>query len=508
MSVLVPKTVRRVVLLFACASVMACGSEDAAHVDDGVAPDNVWGNASSSSGGGFGAGEGPWGNATGGARGGSGSGGSTGWVDEEKPGFDDFVGYDDDPEGPCGYGIVYGVVCSKSEQMFVNDAAVWVVATDCDGLPTVIETQSSAAGYFTLEHVPSGYQTVNTAKDGFSHAYTVLVAEKQVTDITAVGHKDCFKAIGESCPTGSIKGYVCAPNETTSIGGATVSVATTDCNGKPVKLGAVSDQTGNYEINGVPTGQVEVVIEKGSFQTSYIVNVLGGQVIDAEDVVQDQCFDEGNTNIAVVTGDWDTIQNVLGALGLSYDLYDGMDNNEETIGLLSDLETMKEYDIIFFNCGGDHDEILLSTDINAILSNLQAFVSQGGSVYASDWAFLYVEWPWPQAISFVGGDMNPIGPKMGAQGTMTGTVTDAQLSAHLGKKEVELNYDLGAWVVADGAGPQTQVHIEGNVSLVGNVPLMLSHDQGLGRVLYTTFHNEPQVTGDMQNILEFLVFTL
>ena len=42
----------------------------------------------------------------------------------------------------------------------------------------------------------------------------------------------------------------------------------------------------------------------------------------------------------------------------------------------------------------------------------------------------------------------------------------------------------------------------------GNAPLMLSHKPGLGRVLFTTFHNEQQVSNDMIHILEYLVFEL
>ena len=42
---------------------------------------------------------------------------------------------------------------------------------------------------------------------------------------------------------------------------------------------------------------------------------------------------------------------------------------------------------------------------------------------------------------------------------------------------------------------------------ISNAPLMLSHTPG-GKVLYTTFHNEPQMTQDMEKILNFLVFEL
>jgi hypothetical protein len=96
-------------------------------------------------------------------------------------------------------------------------------------------------------------------------------------------------------------------------------------------------------------------------------------------------------------------------------------------------------------------------------------------------------------------------------GPVSGTVTDSALSTFLGKKSVNINYDLGMWVVVENAAANTKIHIVGNVNMLGstlsNVPLMVSHTPG-GKVLYTTFHNEPQITQDMEKILNFLVFEL
>lgn len=438
-----------------------------------------------------------------------GSAPSPGTADVWKPRHDGTVGVGDPLDGgACGYGTVYGVVCSKSDQMYVNGASIWIDATDCEGNPVMPSAVSDGAGFFTLENVPSGLQTVVVEKGDFTHSYTVLVVGGKLTDITSVGHKECFKAIGGDCPVGSVTGYVCAPNETLYIGGASVWVETSDCKGKPLKIGAVSDESGNYELNDVPAGVVIVQIQKGSFETSYEVTVPEGGAVHASDVVQDACFGSDETKIAVITGDWDEIEAILTELGLEYDLYDGDSNQSEAEAFLADGAKMKEYDIIFFDCGGDHDEILFSAE-PLIVGNLQQFVAGGGSVYASDWAFVYVEWPWPSAIDFVGGDKNSFGAKLGMPGTIQGSVTDPALAAFLGKSLVSINYDLAAWVAVQGAPATTEVHLTGDVPLVGNgVPLMLSHSPGAGKVLYTTFHNEKQVTGDMIQILKFLVFQL
>ena len=489
-----------------------CGGDGTGRADS-----SGWGGGGGAPGGGLAPGgtSGGQGGSTGFGAGGTtgfgGTGGSGGFGGSDSGGSaTEYAGVDDDPlSGDCGYGTVYGVVCSKTAQMYVNGAKVWIEATDCNGNPATIETTSDGNGYFTLQGVPNGYQTVSISKDSFSHSYPVAVVVGQTTDITQVGHKECFKAVGGDCPKGTITGYVCAPNDSLNIGGATVYVEATNCNGKPIKIGAVSDDTGNFVLEDVPSGPQTVVIEKGSFKTDYSVVVPDGGEVHAQDVVQDACFDQEDAKIAVVSGDWDDIGGILKGLQIEYDAYNGEDNFQETVGLLSDLEKLKEYDIIFFNCGADHEDILLGASSQAMITNLQMFVDQGGSVYASDYAFVYVEWPWPSAINFVGGDMNTSGPKMGVPGPLQATVTDPALIGWLGKQSVSLNYDLPAWVAVESVPAATETHIIGSPLFVGTgVPLMVSHTQGQGKVLYTTFHNEPQVTDDMVKILQFLVFSL
>jgi hypothetical protein len=229
--------------------------------------------------------------------------------------------------------------------------------------------------------------------------------------------------------------------------------------------------------------------------------------VHAPDVVQDVCFPSDKTKIAVITGDWDAIQQILSGLGLDYDVYDGMYNYTQTAALLSDLELMKTYDIIFTNCGANHAMIMALTP--QAVTNLQLYVSAGGSLYSSDWAYVYAELPWPNAINFYG-DPGPFAnPKVGMKTTITGSVTNPGLAGFLGKTKVKIKFDLDAWVVINSVPPTTTTHIVGDVPQVGsNRPLMVTHTQGAGTVLYTTFHNEKQVTGDMVSILNFLVFEL
>lgn len=100
-----------------------------------------------------------------------------------------------DPDSVCGYGTVYGLICSVSEQTFVDGATVWVDTVDCDGNPLHVETTSDGDGYYTLEGVPNGLQTIQIKRDDFEKTHTVSVKNDKVTDVTGVGHKECFQFV-------------------------------------------------------------------------------------------------------------------------------------------------------------------------------------------------------------------------------------------------------------------------------------------------------------------------
>ncbi len=105
------------------------------------------------------------------------------------------VSQDDPIDGDCGYGIIYGLICSKTEQMFVNNAHVWLEAPDCDGVTVKRETMSDGDGFYTLEDVPSGLQTIHIEKDGWTKEYPVQVVSGKLSDVTGVAHKECFQVV-------------------------------------------------------------------------------------------------------------------------------------------------------------------------------------------------------------------------------------------------------------------------------------------------------------------------
>jgi hypothetical protein len=89
-----------------------------------------------------------------------------------------------------------------SEQMWVNDANVWIETTDCNGNAVKIETISTKDGFYTLVNVPSGIQTVHVQKDAFSKEYNIVVKAGMLSDVTGVAHKECFQLVGSTCEPG------------------------------------------------------------------------------------------------------------------------------------------------------------------------------------------------------------------------------------------------------------------------------------------------------------------
>jgi len=410
----------------------------------------------------------------------------------------------------CIPGAVTGYVCAPGQDFFIGGAKVWIDGVGCDGQPVHIETFSDGNGVYMLQGVPKGQQLVHVEKGGFTKQYQVMIPPGGIVQAQDLVDDLCFPTGQQECAAGDITGYVCAPNNTLKIGGAHVWTTAFDCTGKQVTIDTFSDDNGNFVLKNVPSGETKVFIEKGQFKTEYVVNVPPNGVVNTPDVVQDACFPKQSVKFAVVSGQWDHIETILSQLGVDYDLYDGTLFTFAAKEFLTNSQKMAQYDAIFFDCGSQHYDILTFNQ-NLIINNLQNFVANGGSVYASDWAFVYVEWPWPGAIDFFGGDFNNSAPKVGKKGNMGATVVDAGMAGFLGKSNVSINFNLGAWVVMAGAPFSTTTQITASVPQVGQAPLMVSHKPSGangGTVLYTTFHNETQPTKDMIDILNYMVFSI
>jgi hypothetical protein len=206
-------------------------------------------------------------------------------------------------------------------------------------------------------------------------------------------------------------------------------------------------------------------IKKGAFFFSKKIDVTGNDT-DAGDIVMPS-GDKLNTQIAVVTGLFDRMQDVLAKFGLgkvvtdksspeygqlkkgteAFDLYDGdksLDNSyPDYTELLKDKDgdgkaDLNNYDIIFINCGASEAPVVNisnspfssfnhkkhkafharssahvskanSAEITRNIQALRSYVEDGGILYVTDRAYDYIEQVFPEFIDYYGSENTPDG---------------------------------------------------------------------------------------------------
>ena len=333
----------------------------------------------------------------------------------------------------------------------------------------------------------------------------------------------------DPCGYGSLKGLVCAPDEMTFIPNALVTVNAVDCDGKPKQFQTYTDADGAFYYPKVPCGLHQVDVTAGSFATSYAVLIQAGQETDVSELGE-RCFGPYSAKIAVLWGQWDEFQDLLFELGLQYDWYgfkeefydDTPWEDIEAFQLLLDPAKLDKYDIIFFNCGSVALDWI--NDEQIIRQNVKNFVLAGGSIYASDLSWAYVEGTFPDAIDFWGEDdlpsMHLQEPQIAeGQQDVPSVVMDPVLASYVGLTSFTAKYGAGPLIHVDEAGEGTQVHIQGTVKLEcdscifpkkDSGPLVMSFTPapGAGRAIFTTFHNDEQADELILKILHYLVFLL
>ncbi|MCI0700453.1 MAG: Hsp70 family protein [Planctomycetia bacterium] len=155
---------------------------------------------------------------------------------------------------------------------------------------------------------------------------------------------------------------------------------------------------------------------------------------------------------------------------------------------------LANYDVVFINCMADSTQLYgLGDSINPELNApaLQEFVSRGGVLYVSDFAYGNISVPFPGKIKF--------GERFqGVAGTATATVADPDLRALVGPTcPIEFNL---AYLPALSARSDCRVYLTR-----GKEPLLISFPHGNGHVVYTSFHNSQQQSEKAQQLLSYII---
>lgn len=359
----------------------------------------------------------------------------------------------------------------------------------------------------------------------------------------------------DPCAYGAVRGRVCSPSLQVDVPNALVELSAVDCDGVPRTWTTRTRADGIWELPEIPCGTHAVHVESGAFTRDYTVQVVAGQLNDHSGAAQKSCFGGRDVPIAVFWGQWDEQEDLLTGLGLDHTFFnyelehfnDTPPEDIEAVQVLRDPARLAAFRILFFDCGSA--ALSWVRRFPEIGRNLREFVLAGGSLYASDLAWAYVEAAFPDAIDFYGPDDLPSGPMASdgpqqviGQADYPATVDDPILAAYLGTGAFTTRYGAGPLIAVTGAGAGTDVKVRGIVhvelppAVCGDAicdpnevlqcadcqglipdeyvqhpgPMVLTHRPTAtsGRVVYTTFHNDEQADELMKRLLNYLVFQL
>jgi uncharacterized protein YjdB len=412
-------------------------------------------------------------------------------------------------------------------------SAAGVVTGVSVGSTTVIGSSEGKTGSATLTVVPPAVATVTVslnpasivagatsqatfvARDAANNALTGRVAtwsssNQAVATINAATGAIAAVAVGTTTITatvegktgsavltvtavasgvGTVTGTVTAADGTTPIGDALVEVEGTSAYGASATasrapISTRSAANGNYTLQNVPVGPQVIVATRGAFQARVNVTVVGNQTVAAPKAPL-----VSSGKLAYVPGAFDAIETIVSTrLGNAIDELDVTD--------LADATVTSKYRIIFLNCGLDQS----GAQDAATIANLRAFMQAGGTIYASDYASVYVKSLFPTYDFAYTGEAQ----------TIQATVTDASLQAFVGKTSVGITYDLDAWTDILQVPTGATVLLRGTYFAEGdqrdNQPIAFTIPQGSGRLVFTTFHNEAGATQDQIAVLRHFIY--
>lgn len=377
--------------------------------------------------------------------------------------------------------------------------------------------------------------------------------------------------------TATITGTLLAPDGTTPLANALVyvegsEITRTDDRAQPLAVPGpevcgtpptagwsytCSAADGSFAWDGRIPANAKLVAVKGAFRIEQTLSASGGAVALGNLLVPTGT--SAAARMAVVTGDFDRVEDVLAKLGFgtvdgsgqltpgseTFDLFDGngtlsppyqdadaLFQNDSATG----RPVIFNYAIVFINCGTEDSS---ATDPTR-LEILRNYVQEGGRLYVSDLAYDFVEQAFPGYIDFEGSAGTaaataevPNQAELGTSGITSDATLDPALQAWLGgvtcgsggsclngNGTATIEGFLSGWAVMTGAhaNPPSSVRVwvQGPVTFDGQTapvqrPLTVGFAVGNGRVTFTSYHNEPfGATGfvPVERILQFLVFEL
>jgi len=280
----------------------------------------------------------------------------------------------------------------------------------------------------------------------------------------------------------------------------------------PEGRSAITDEDGRFEIRGAPAERYLLVIQKGQFRRVTEVTVVENTVTELPQSVTtlpsvtDPVRGTWIPKMAIATGDYDKLEDVLGKMGIGrvdatgvYDfgsaegVIDVWDNGGGagsyaigTLGdLASDLQKLMQYHIVFIPCSSSLNTNVLREQ--GVLRNLRDYVKEGGKLYVTDWSGEWMDNVFPAQI-----DLGMVDTPATAYDPATDTwhtweFGSADGAAYDSNNAEAVDEHLHAWLEGqEGPSPETGVQVaydpdeffvEGNWNTIEALtPVLLGRD--------------------------------
>ena len=230
-------------------------------------------------------------------------------------------------------------------------------------------------------------------------------------------------------------------------------------------------------------------------------------------------------DIAVTTGDFDYVEEALARNLVSYTSFEGyieqavydqqLDPSSIALkseALFTELDDKQQpqlfqYDAVVLDSGTrgfgayvyngvDADDGIVANE--TAMANLDSYVSQGGVLIASDWAYDVIEELWPDKVHFLYEEDGLDAAQVGNSDLVDADVVDTDLAALIEQSQLGITYDFSHWTVIQDVGSDVTVYLRGDVEYRTNdgqgndtlkdVPLLISFGVGGGQVYFSNFH--------------------
>lgn len=252
--------------------------------------------------------------------------------------------------------------------------------------------------------------------------------------------------------------------------------------------------------------------------------------------------------VAVVAGDFDSVQLNLGRLDVAHATYEGFiagpsyEDGVEPEAIALKAETLFTYvddggraeisrqDAVFINSGArgfgeytwngvEADDQFLTDPV--ALAHIADFVeADGRTLIVSDWGYDIIEALWPERVQFYGDQEGAEGSpfdaaQVGSAGKVTATLTNDALKTDLDAETMSVDFNYTNWAMAEAVADDVDVYATADVSYrvsetegyadKTGVPLLLSFEAGRGRVIFSSFHWNTQTPGLSDALLVAMV---